>query len=324
MRKTLKIISIIIALPVVFILFTLFLGSTLPIKAQSGNILINPGFESGLTNWECSIYNRATATTCRSENSIVTEGLRSARITPLTSSKQQTYLSQPGITSSNPSGAEDFCLSLWSKSAAPPGASQELRVGLSRGTQVLYGVEKIIQTTNVWQFSKYTLPAVSAGTLMDLYLKAGECYNPPDPAGNCNVYVDGITLQRGSCALQLTPTTTPTPTLTPTPAPTLAPIVTNTGSYSTGVVLTAGTYIVSLPNPLPSGYQMTYPLNSPPSFFVTLGPSCIENYTGMLCTVDGITDLNFGVTNATLQTPWIQTSGGDVHSNININTPGGP
>lgn len=109
------------------------------------------------------------------------------------------------------------------------------------------------------------------------------------------------------------------------PTPTLAPVVTSTGGYTSGANLLAGTYVVSLPNPLPSGYGMTYPLNNPPSFTVTVGPSCTKNSIDMVCTNGDITELNFGVTsNEPIAAPWIQTSGGDVHSNININTPGGP
>jgi hypothetical protein len=54
---------------------------------------------------------------------------------------------------------------------------------------------------------------------------------------------------------------------------TISPI---TSTYTTGKILSAGTYTVVYTYP-PLGYNMSYPLGSPPSFTVKVGPGCAVN-----------------------------------------------
>lgn len=86
-------------------------------------------------------------------------------------------------------------------------------------------------------------------------------------------------------------------------------ITVNAGSF-TIANLPAGTYTVSYTSPMPSGYQLVYPFNGPPpSFRVTVGPSCIVDVaTGASCTSGDIINLNFAITNSI---PWIQIYGLD-------------
>lgn len=92
---------------------------------------------------------------------------------------------------------------------------------------------------------------------------------------------------------------------------------TNTGIYSSGVTLPAGTYTVSFSN-FPSGaYLTSYPNNGPPpSFSITIGkpgknPSCSTNpYTTGSCDPNGnINGLNFGIA---FGNPWLQATCGDM------------
>lgn len=97
----------------------------------------------------------------------------------------------------------------------------------------------------------------------------------------------------------------------------------NDGTYNiTGLV--AGTYTISYTN-LPSGYAMIYPKNAiPPSFSVTVGPSCsADNTTGATCSNGNISSLNFAIINAT---PWIQLVNADarVENGFKSNIPPSP
>jgi hypothetical protein len=166
----------------------------------------------------------------------------------------------------------------------------------------------------------------------------------PGTGGNTTMNWNSITGVWGGIAVALnsmtvipTPTSTPTPTVTPTPIPvtytisgnvfndtnkdnlrdngeqnytgaiditsTGGAISTNNGNFTiTG--LSPGTYTISYTN-LPTGYNMVYPKNGPPpSFLVTVGPSCsTDTTTGASCSNGNITNLNFAITNSL---PWVQ------------------
>lgn len=86
--------------------------------------------------------------------------------------------------------------------------------------------------------------------------------------------------------------------------------------------LNAGTYNISYSG-LPSGYTLTYPLNGPPpSFSVTVGPSCSASGSNSAsCDGSGnVNNLNFGITNSN---PWIQSIGGDITGDNISNQSGG-
>ncbi len=77
--------------------------------------------------------------------------------------------------------------------------------------------------------------------------------------------------------------------------------------------LPPNTYIVNYTS-LPSGYALTYPTGSPPSFQVTVGPSCNTNgYASATCSSGSISNLNFNI--APNVKPWIQSVGGDFYQN---------
>lgn len=70
--------------------------------------------------------------------------------------------------------------------------------------------------------------------------------------------------------------------------------------------LPQGSYTVSLRPPL--GYIATYPL--PPTFVVTVGPSCsVQGALSAACIGGSIINLNFGITDSY---SWIQSTGGDM------------
>lgn len=94
-------------------------------------------------------------------------------------------------------------------------------------------------------------------------------------------------------------------------------VTTGSGAYIAGS-LPAGSYAVFYPAPgtnLPSGYNMTYPLNGPPAWFsLPVGPPCTPGAIAGVnnAQYDGscnITGLDFGITNVL---PWIQSTGTDI------------
>lgn len=95
-------------------------------------------------------------------------------------------------------------------------------------------------------------------------------------------------------------------------------ITTGGGSYTVGN-LTAGAITVSYTS-LPTGYNMTYPLNGPPpSFQVTVGGACTTNgASGASCTGGNITNLSFGITNLK---PWLQSTCGSIRNDNGITNP---
>lgn len=97
--------------------------------------------------------------------------------------------------------------------------------------------------------------------------------------------------------------------------------VTYPSAGSFNVSLQAGTYTLSYTS-LPTGYQVTYPLNGPPpSFSVTVGSGCsVGGSNSANCDANGnIANLNFGITNSI---PWIQAQSGDITGN-EISDPNG-
>ena len=99
-------------------------------------------------------------------------------------------------------------------------------------------------------------------------------------------------------------------TITSTDGSVTYPIPTTNGTFQV-YSLPAGSYTISYTSlPTASGYQMTFPVNGPPPFFiVTVGPGCdfgISN--SATCDVaDNIINLNYGITNSI---PWCQSAGG--------------
>lgn len=90
--------------------------------------------------------------------------------------------------------------------------------------------------------------------------------------------------------------------------------------------LPAGSYTISYTSTLPTGYQMTYPVNGPPpSFTVSVGTgNCsVGGSNSAVCDSPAsgdITSLNFGMTNSL---PWVQSGGGgDIRADSGFN-PGG-
>ncbi|MDO8621114.1 MAG: hypothetical protein Q7R31_02430, partial [Candidatus Levybacteria bacterium] len=82
--------------------------------------------------------------------------------------------------------------------------------------------------------------------------------------------------------------------------------------------LPEGTYTISYTN-LPTGYQVSYPVNGPPpSFDVIVGTFCsVGSSNSAACIGQGdIKDLNFGITNLT---PWIQSVGLDIRIDSGFN-----
>lgn len=82
------------------------------------------------------------------------------------------------------------------------------------------------------------------------------------------------------------------------------------GQYTISGLL-EGTYTVQLTSPLPTGYRMVYPTGAPPSFQVTVGPSCFvgDATTNGSCDASGnVINLNFAISNSF---PWVQTVGLD-------------
>lgn len=85
-------------------------------------------------------------------------------------------------------------------------------------------------------------------------------------------------------------------------------VTTAAGAYTVSGLL-SGTYSVSYNN-LPTGYSMTVPLNGPPpSWTVSVGPSCSENSPDASCLGGSVLNLNFGITN---NKPWIQGVGSNM------------
>lgn len=84
--------------------------------------------------------------------------------------------------------------------------------------------------------------------------------------------------------------------------------ITYAGGVYTITGLKKGSYTVSYTS-LPTGYQMTYPLNGPPpSFTVGLGPCDPGGSNSATCHGQRMDDLNFGINNSN---PWIQCKGAD-------------
>lgn len=83
--------------------------------------------------------------------------------------------------------------------------------------------------------------------------------------------------------------------------------------------LPEGTYTISYTS-LPTGYQISYPVNGPPpGFFVTVGTACsVGSSNSATCIGQGdIKDLNFGITNLI---PWIQSVGLDLRIDSGFNS----
>lgn len=87
-------------------------------------------------------------------------------------------------------------------------------------------------------------------------------------------------------------------------------VTTSAGNYTISSLNPNASYTVSYTN-LPTGYQLTYPLNGPPpSFTVSVGTPCsVGGSNSASCDGAGnISNLNFGITNSN---PWIQIIGND-------------
>lgn len=83
--------------------------------------------------------------------------------------------------------------------------------------------------------------------------------------------------------------------------------------------LPEGSYTISYTS-LPTGYQMSYPVNGPPpGFDITVGTSCsVGSSNSAACIGQGdIKDLNFGITNLI---PWIQSVGLDLRMDNGFNS----
>ena len=91
-----------------------------------------------------------------------------------------------------------------------------------------------------------------------------------------------------------------------------------TGVYTVDGLI-EGTYTISYTD-LPSGYQLTYPLNGPPpSFTVTVGASCsVGGSNSATCGGGSISNLNFGITNSN---PWIQSTCTDIRFDTGFDDP---
>jgi hypothetical protein len=89
------------------------------------------------------------------------------------------------------------------------------------------------------------------------------------------------------------------------------------GTYTISNLL-AGPVTISYSG-LPPGYFMTYPLNGPPpSYLITVGPSCSTNgANGATCALN-ISNLNFGINNTV---PWVQTVCGDFRDDAGVTNP---
>ncbi|HSX08648.1 MAG TPA: hypothetical protein VLF93_00665 [Candidatus Saccharimonadales bacterium] len=165
-----------------------------------------------------------------------------------------------------------------------------------------------------------------------------------------------LILNANNKLIQQAPPPTPTPTQTPTPKPTPTPtpavytisgnvfldsnkndiLDSNESNYVTKPIVSAnkgtttdnvnGSYTISnVPagtlnvnyTSLPSGYYMTTPLNGPPpSYNITVGPSCnTSGIAGAICTNGNITNLNFGITNTH---PWYQSNCGNIRDDNGI------
>lgn len=87
-----------------------------------------------------------------------------------------------------------------------------------------------------------------------------------------------------------------------------------TGTYCANNLI-AGQYSVIYDGP-PTGYYMSYPqTGTPPTFTVTVGPTCSQNANDASCSNGNITNLDFGIIQAK---PWIQSFCGDVRQNSGI------
>ncbi len=271
----------------------------IPVYGASGNLVNNGGFEGQLASWTCE-GSSSPNKICATGTGWKYEGANGGRVYKSTTATGDWPMLTQVVGTASP--GERFCLS----------ARSALGIGGGDPSAII-GIQNAANPAQKTQLRIHG----SGGGLLQGYVTYGSSW----PAGNVKVYLTSDTsaldVWFDSVALFRCPI--------PAPTPTLAPIVTSGGDFTSGANLTEGRYIVTLPNPLPSGFSMTYPLNSPPSFTVTVGPNCTKNSIDMVCTNGDITNLNFGVTsNDPIADPWIQTSGGDVHSNININTPGGP
>ncbi len=121
-----------------------------------------------------------------------------------------------------------------------------------------------------------------------------------------NIFVDdnGDGVRNGTESLYTGIDGNPTITLTPNSPSTLVPTpILFTGLGHTFPSLPTGTYTIFLSS-VPVNYKITTTTQN-------IDPSNPANPS-----------VNFGILKNI--TPWIQTTGGDVHSNTNINTPGGP
>lgn len=95
-------------------------------------------------------------------------------------------------------------------------------------------------------------------------------------------------------------------------------VVANASATYTVSNVTAGALTVSYTS-LPIGHYISYPRNGPPpSFLVTVGPSCSTNgANGAVCALN-ISNLNFGINNSL---PWVQTVCGDFRNDAGITNP---
>ncbi|HSW97438.1 MAG TPA: SdrD B-like domain-containing protein [Candidatus Saccharimonadales bacterium] len=109
-------------------------------------------------------------------------------------------------------------------------------------------------------------------------------------------------------------TTASTITIKDSSGTTVSTISNVTGTY-TSTPLLAGQYSVIYNGP-PAGYYMSYPqTGTPPTLTVTVGGSCSVTSNDASCSSGNVTNLNFGIVQATA---WYQSFCGDVRKNSGI------
>ncbi len=192
------------------------------ITTFAGNIITNPGFESGTTGWsQCGNVNATVVTTHPHAG---------------------THDERDGTGSAEPNGDTGLCqsvtipaggsLDFWVYQLSNEGGTtyawQEADLLDSSGTRVVQFYQTSTNNAS-WVHKTYSISAYAGGTYY-LYIGVhGDGYT----GAYTQQYVDDVNISSG------TPTPTPAPTATPTPAPTATPVPTATPAPTPTPVPTA-------------------------------------------------------------------------------------
>lgn len=159
------------------------LGPATQIGATTAaNMLTNPAFENGLTDWSLQLNTPAVATVA-ADTSIVAQGTASAHvdITTAGTAGWEVSFEQDNIPLTS---GMSYQLQFWARSDAPRNITLNAQGGAPNYAQ--YGLQQSVAIDSNWTF--YTLSFVSTATASDGRIQ----FFVGDIAGN--VWIDGVTL----------------------------------------------------------------------------------------------------------------------------------